>query len=41
MFTTALLPCLSAPDEPIHAQPFPAVTDMAPLLVTVLELQDE
>lgn len=41
MLTTALLPLLSAPLEPMHAQYVPALTDIAPLLLIRELPQDE
>ena len=41
MLTTALLPFLSAPLEPMHAQYVPALTDIAPLLLIRELPQDE
>ena len=41
MLTTALLPLLSEPLEPMHAQYVPALTDIAPLLLIRELPQDE
>ena len=41
MLTTALLPLLSAPLEPMHAQYVPVLTDIAPLLLIRELPQDE